>query len=926
MTAADAPTVGAPDHAARRPTSPTLAAAAADHLAAHLRTSTLKLTEPEKSGLPPYINQMLVMLKRNWTLTMRSKKATLAQAVIAPIIFSLLLALLQRLYVVKQKSGTAHPKSYPLTGVLPCQGVTTSSPCITIMYTPDTPSTQLVMKTFVEKNAARTGAQLALESPALSDNTPPSKQMGVVAVPNPDFIYNYVVQNPNSTQFGVAFQSDLPNARYQLWYNTSQTVNGSDIYDVQLLSLQRGLDEALLAIAATPNALINPQQALTTQLTAGNLDVQIKDWPTIAPDTVPDTLVSQLGSMFFFCAVMVIFISVLQNIVTEKELKLRHAMETMGLKASVYWISQWLNLAVLVAVASLVTCIMGGPILKFTVFTDSNFAVMFLLFFVYGMAMISFGFFVTTFCRRARVAVLVGMFIFVIGLLFQSFVFSSSFVGFIWFNNPSTPIGYYYGLMFLPFYGFGLLFMSISAMTTGKFDVLTGTTIKGPGFQWSDLYRKLPSSVLPVYSTDGAAVDVPVPATFFYLMLMNIGVYSLLTWYLDKVIPDEYGRRYAPYFFLTPSYWGFGGNESTALNEFIDNNLPLGDREEFRVLDEDEDVAEERKRAFDRDLHVPMRIGNLRKVYRNNWFGTSKLDKVAVRSLCLTLEEGKLFALLGQNGAGKSTTMSCLSGLTPPTAGDAICFGASVTKNMDKIRSQMGICPQHDILFDSLTPVEHIELFGGLKNLSRAEIKKVTDERLEAVKLTKVKDHHSSTFSGGMKRRLSVVISTIGDPAIVFLDEPTTGMDPVNRRHVWSFLEEFKKGRIVVLTTHSMYEADILGDQIGIMVRGRMRALGSGIRLKNKFGAGYQVALTCTSSEKIARAKALVAREIPEAELQDDSAGSLMYRMPNSVTSKIPAFVKVLEGPEGKAIIESWGLSQTTLEEVFLKLIREATD
>jgi ABC-type multidrug transport system ATPase subunit len=129
---------------------------------------------------------------------------------------------------------------------------------------------------------------------------------------------------------------------------------------------------------------------------------------------------------------------------------------------------------------------------------------------------------------------------------------------------------------------------------------------------------------------------------------------------------------------------------------------------------------------------------------------------------------------------------------------------------MHKIRKLMGVCPQHDILFHELTAREHIELYAGLKGVDSSSWDSIVTERLGAVRLLKVVDNPVGTYSGGMKRRLSVVIASIGDPQIVFLDEPTTGMDPVNRRHVWSFIEKFKKDRVVILTTHSMEEADVV--------------------------------------------------------------------------------------------------------------------
>ncbi|ORZ10899.1 ABC-2 family transporter protein-domain-containing protein [Catenaria anguillulae PL171] len=446
-----------------------------DNLAGHL-TKEFHLREPEKSTLPVWLNQFLVLTKRNLLLIVRYKKATLAQAVFAPVLFTTLLLLLQTLYVQRQRRERLYPTPATLDGVQLCQGVVESAPCVTVMYTPDTPATRLIMRTFSEKNKERTGKALELTANALTDTSRPQSKIGIVPVPNPDFIYNYVLTNPNTTQFGVAFQSTLPTARYQLWYNTTQAANGSDIYAGELLSMQRGLDEAILAVATTENAVSQPDSfTVAGGLDSGRLDVLVKDWPTVAPENVPDTIVSNMGAMFFFCSVMVVFIAILQDVVTEKELMLRHAMATMGLRASVYWVSTFLSRALLVLLASLVT-VVTGIACQFSAFTQSSFLVMLIIFFVFGLAMVSFAFFITTFCRRARVAVLVGMFIFIIGLLFQSFAFSSAFVGYVWWDS-STPTYWQYIFNCIPFFSFGKLFLDVSIMTAGRFDFLVQASL-----------------------------------------------------------------------------------------------------------------------------------------------------------------------------------------------------------------------------------------------------------------------------------------------------------------------------------------------------------------------------------------------------------------------------------------------------------------
>ncbi|KAJ3034928.1 ATP-binding cassette sub- A member 1 [Rhizophlyctis rosea] len=848
------------------------------------------------------------MLRRNIILQIRYTKSTVSQTILAPFIFMLLLFILQQADYANQRRNNPHPTTTPLQGIYNCQGAKEKDACINIMFTPADSTFTNIMRTFAEKNAERTGQDaFGLES-AMSDvNQKPSTKMGMVPVPNPKFIYDYTITNPNTTYWGITFNSTttpVPNIAYQIWYNATNVSNGTDVFGREIVSFMRGIDEAIISVLNDP----------TLQIKA-DVNVTMKDWPKIPPATLTDTIVKNLGPVFFFCSEMVIFINVLNLIVSEKEQKLRHGMEMMGLKPSVYWISHFLTTSLLVAVGALVTAIFG-LIFQFNAFKQTNFGVLFFTFFLFGEGMIMLAFFVTTFVRRARVAILIGIFFFIIGLLFESFVFSSSFLGYIWWDKGTAPAARKILILF-PFFNFGKIFLDIVTYTTGQLDSLTSTYIPGPGFHWSSLYAAIPVELRPTYG-DASIPDIPAPVQSFYYLLMNMAIFGALTWYFDNVIPNEFGYRSPPWFFLTPSYWGIELGSRKGVKE--DQWLAAQLKKKVEVDDdEDVDVREERARAadaggFPSGLHPAVRIVNLRKKYGSK--------KVAVKNLAVSFQEGKLLALLGQNGAGKSTTMNILSGLTPATSGDALIYGLSVRNQMHRIRSIMGVCPQHDILFDDLTAREHIQLYAGLKGVIKSEVPALIEHRLKAVRLWKVADQRAGTYSGGMKRRLSLVISTIGDPKIIFMDEPTTGMDPVNRRHVWEFVEKFKKGRVIVLTTHSMEEADVLGDRIAIMAHGRLRAIGNSISLKNKYGAGYRISIV-TDPARVNETKGVVSSRVPGVVLEDDSAGALIYQFPISSTNAIPEFVKYLDAdPDG--LIRAWGISQTTLEEVFLKLIRDA--
>jgi len=193
---------------------------------------------------------------------------------------------------------------------------------------------------------------------------------------------------------------------------------------------------------------------------------------------------------------------------------------------------------------------------------------------------------------------------------------------------------------------------------------------------------------------------------------------------------------------------------------------------------------------------------------------------VAVAGLDLDMPAGQITGLLGANGAGKTTTISMLTGLIEPSGGKATIDGMSISNEMQAIRHSLGVCPQLNVIFEPLTPVQHLHLYGALKGLEGAELSTAIDEMLAHVMLEEKRHTESKSLSGGQKRKLCLAISLIGRPRTVFLDEPTSGMDPHSRRSIWTLLREQRQGRTIVLTTHFLDEAEILSDRIAIMVPG----------------------------------------------------------------------------------------------------------
>src|SRR3990170_7177046 len=236
-------------------------------------------------------------------------------------------------------------------------------------------------------------------------------------------------------------------------------------------------------------------------------------------------------------------------------------------------------------------------------------------------------------------------------------------------------------------------------------------------------------------------------------------------------------------------------------------------------------------------------------------------DIRAVDGIDLEVERGQIFSLLGPNGAGKTTTVEILEGLRDPTAGEARVLGEDVRTAYRRIRERVGVLPQDFEPFDRLRPREAVSYWARLfdRSTDRAEISEI----LETVGLTSRADTYAMNLSGGEKRRLGIAMALVGEPDLVFLDEPTTGLDPSARRDLWGLVRELKgKGKTVVLTTHYLDEAEQLADHVAIMNRGKIVVRGAPDHLISRHGGGTTIVLAGAGASGH---EALIARGIPAA-------------------------------------------------------------
>ena len=283
---------------------------------------------------------------------------------------------------------------------------------------------------------------------------------------------------------------------------------------------------------------------------------------------------------------------------------------------------------------------------------------------------------------------------------------------------------------------------------------------------------------------------------------------------------------------------------------------------------------------------------------------------VAVDGIELNIKRGELFALLGPNGAGKTTTINMLCCLLKPTGGTATIMGYDINKQPFKIKEIIGVSPQETAISERLSPLENLNLIGRIHGINAKELKIRSKQLLETMGLADRAKDQVRKFSGGMKRRLSIMMALVHNPQILFLDEPTLGIDPQARRAVWEYIVQFKGDKTILLTTHYMEEADFLADRIGIMDEGKIAALGTSTELKiGILGKHTMIIYAWNLTQKVINE---MRRKYTEVEVTN---GTMI------ITDKKLDFKEIVDRLHSLgAIVRSAYIKEPTLEDVFLHI------
>lgn len=299
------------------------------------------------------------------------------------------------------------------------------------------------------------------------------------------------------------------------------------------------------------------------------------------------------------------------------------------------------------------------------------------------------------------------------------------------------------------------------------------------------------------------------------------------------------------------------------------------------------------------------------------YFGKTK----ALDGVSISIDEGMIYGLLGPNGAGKTTLVRILATLLPQTDGSAQVGGFDVIKDAANVRSIIGLAGQFAAVDDFLTGRETLEMVGRLYHLSAQEARRRSDALLERLSLTDAADRVAKTYSGGMRRRLDIGASLIGEPKVIFLDEPTTGLDPRTRAEVWDIVRDLvKHGSTILLTTQYLEEADALAEYISVVDQGTIVAQGTSSDLKNSLGRDVvEVAVPIDIRQQV---QSILEKVAGEPALIDEHTGHV--RIPAKAGNKtLLAAAQALE--QDGVVVHDISLHRPTLDDVFLAVTGKAT-
>ena len=582
------------------------------------------------------------------------------------------------------------------------------------------------------------------------------------------------------------------------------------------------------------------------------------------------------------------------RIVSEKESKIKEGMKIMGLGEGEYFLSFFIQFVVINLLISLVNSALFKGFLSYI-----PYHFIFCMMFLWSLNVFSLIYFFQSFIDKTKIALVLSL---VIYFMMYCVSLACMFEG-------------------------GAQWVKIALSLFPQVCLNNGILLIAK-FQYHFRYFKN-RDFLKTYTSFSVGL-------MYLMFVIDFLLFLFLGFYLHNVLPHDFGIRKPWYFLCTSDFWCNGKKKKINTSE-IGNQLDNNDNDNYKSNKtyssndgdnnlygnspnfQSEEIYKDRTKKDD-----IFKIRNIVKVFGD---GKRAVDKVN-----LNFYKDEIFALLGHNGAGKTTLISMLTGLYEATEGKALYEDVNIleSSNMDKFREKLGICPQHDILFEDLNIREHLEMFSIFKGVERKNVKNEVNKVLHDFQLENIQYMIAKNLSAGQRRKLSIAISLIGGSKVIFLDEPSSGMDITSRRNLWEILKRQCEGKIIILTTHYMEEASVLGKRIGIINAGQMKCIGSPLFLIEKYGKFMSFNVTKeenAENDKIVDFVTHLADDVEYEVLSEE----IMFRVPikndenNGKNKKInlKTFFQKFDKSLKDLKIKSYSASMPTLEDVFLNVAAE---
>ncbi len=590
------------------------------------------------------------------------------------------------------------------------------------------------------------------------------------------------------------------------------------------------------------------------------------------------------------------------KMVGEKETKIKEGMKIMGLGETEYLLSYFIQYAIISLFVSAVNAILFKLVL-----TKIQYYFLFVLIFLFSLDIFALIYFFQSFIDKTRISIVLSLIIY-----FIMYCLSLACM----FENSSFWLKLVLAI-------FPAVNLNLGVALLNKFE-----------FHFRNFYNK-------DFTKDHFNYSLII---CYIMFVVDFFAFFFVGYYLNNVLPHDFGIRRPWYFLCSLDFWNPSRKKKY---------LSVEDKLEFeeyntrasKLLEEEKaehhriSILNKRKNIYGRsskfesediyDDKTEEEVFEIRNIVKI--FGDGKR---AVDGVNLNFYKDEIFALLGHNGAGKTTLISMLTGMYEATKGTAIYEGNNIldSNSIGIFRQKLGICPQHDTLFEDLTIREHLEMFSIFKGVASENVNEEVKKTLKDFQIADIQGMLAKNLSAGQRRKLSIAISIIGGSEVIFLDEPSSGMDITSRRNLWEILKRQSDGKIIILTTHYMEEASVLGKRIGIINAGKMKCVGSPLFLIEKYGKFMSLNITKdigADNDEIVDFMKTLSNNLEYEILSEE----IMFRIPvkdeNNEEHKlrkcldIQNFFTNFDANINELKIKSYSVSMPTLEDVFLNVAAE---